>query len=188
MEIELKAVFWRREGNESCSITRSASFIGSWPTMYGDLKKKTALQEGKILQLLEYDIEVTSVWQGSLLWFSAPTERNNVLRDHINFQEKFDEVTDAALQDAIHSPFRKGWTPRDCFLDATQKNWSTLNAGESLIGNARDGWELGGRAVARAYAKKIVRVHGHLGSRPQDGQTSEFVFSFAKKEKKQSKR
>ena len=72
--------------------------------MYGDLEKNRALQESKILQLLEYDIEVPSVWQWSLLWFSAPTERNNVLRDHINFQEKFDEVTDAALQDAIHSP------------------------------------------------------------------------------------
>ena len=36
--------------------------------MYGYLKKKLALQESKILQLLEYDIEVPGVWQWSLLW------------------------------------------------------------------------------------------------------------------------
>ena len=40
VEIELKAVFWRREGKESCSRTRSGSVIGSWPTKYGYLKKK----------------------------------------------------------------------------------------------------------------------------------------------------
>ena len=93
---------------------------------------------------------------GACCGFSAPTERNDVLRDHINFQDKFDEVTDAALQDAIHSSFGKGWTPRDCVLDAIQNNWSTLNAGERLIGNALDGWELGGRPVARAHAKCFV--------------------------------
>ena len=38
---------------------------------------------------------------------SAPTEQNNDLRDHTNFQEKFDEVIDTALKDAIHAPVEK---------------------------------------------------------------------------------
>ena len=37
-----------------------------------------------------------------------------------------------------------------------KNNWSTLNPGESLIGNALDGWELGGRPVPRTHAKNIV--------------------------------
>ena len=35
------------------------------------------------------------------------------------------------------TPFRKGWAPRDSFLEAIQNNWSTQNAEESLIENAR---------------------------------------------------
>ena len=50
---------------------------------------------------------------GACCGFSAPTERINILRSHTNFREKSHEVTDAALQDAIHSPLGKGWTPRD---------------------------------------------------------------------------
>ena len=67
VEIEIKAVVLGREGKESCSTTRAGTVIGSWPTMYGYLKKKKtgAPRKAKILQLLVYDIEVPGVWQWS---------------------------------------------------------------------------------------------------------------------------
>ena len=67
----------------------------------------------------------------------------------------FDEVTDVALKDAIHSSLWKGWTPGVCFLEAKQKKWSTLDAGERFIRNARDAWELERRPVVRAHAKSF---------------------------------
>ena len=45
----------------------------------------------------------------------------------------------------------------------------------------------GGRPVARAYAKFFVRVHGHLESRPQDGQTGGFVSPLRKRRRSNPK-
>ena len=70
-----------------------------------------------------------------------------------------------------------------------QNNWRTLNAEESLIGNARrmvGSWG----AVPWLVRTRNVSYESMAtwGSRPQDGKTGGFVFSFAEKEKKQSKR
>ena len=47
--------------------------------MYGFLDFHLAVQERKILETLQ-DIEVPCVWQRCLLWLTAPTKVNEIIR------------------------------------------------------------------------------------------------------------
>ena len=82
----------------------------------------------------------------------APTEQNNILKEHTNFhQQRFDGVIDTALEKAISSSFRRSRTPRDCLLDAVADNWATLDPGDSFFEDDVDG---------------CVRETHHMSQRP----------------------
>ena len=93
------------------------------------------------------------------LWFSVQTARNDDLRVNHHFLKKFDEVIEAALEDAICSPFGT------CGLRGIV-SWKSSKRNGVIWARRRtcmDVGKLGGLPVVRAYAKCVACDHGHLG-------------------------
>ena len=98
---------------------------------HGWVSERTIIQhEEEILGLeLNCKINVPCVVQWSLLWFSAPTELNNILGREQKIK-KYHEVVDRAITYAISRPFRGRHTPRMGMLTSvarvlhnTHKKW-----------------------------------------------------------------
>ena len=71
----------------------------------------------KILEQLQYDMEVLFVWQWCFLWFAAPTKLDEKITRAGISRDWMDKTVDHALRLDIESPSASKWTPRDCFLD-----------------------------------------------------------------------
>ena len=87
-------------------------------------------QEQDILSVaLDFEIDVPCVVQWSLLWFSAPTNLNRILRSDLKIK-KYHEVVNGAVMDAIVRPSSGERTPKSCMLTSvarvlrrTRKKW-----------------------------------------------------------------
>ena len=116
------------------------------------------------------------------LWFSVQTARNNDLRVNHHFLKKFDEVIEAALEDAICSPFGTCGLRGIVSWKSSKRNgviWVWMRTCMDMCWMVR---KLGGFPVVRAYAKCVACDHGHLGSTHRMGKRVDSV-SLAKKRK-----
>ena len=76
------------------------------------------MQENKIPEALNYDIDVSCVVQWEMLWYSAPTSRNHdSLNDGVILAKCNATIKLAVKESFILSLWRRN-TPRACFLPA----------------------------------------------------------------------
>ena len=72
-------------------------------------------QEAKVLEPLDYDIEVPCLVQWGMLW-SSPTSLNRSFFNSGTIVEKYNEVIDLAIEATFTLSFGEMHTPRICFL------------------------------------------------------------------------
>ena len=81
----------------------------------------TAEQEDKVMgRALEYKPCVPCAVHWSMLLFSAPTRLNSILRKKLT-SNKYNEVFNTAVFDAISRPYRNKHTPRTCMMKSIAK-------------------------------------------------------------------
>ena len=105
--------------------------------------QSVSLQEAKILEALQYDMEIPCIVQWGTLWFSAPTSLNNALLTDGVMLEKYNEAVNLALQDAFTLPYWRMNTPRSCFLRSIR---AALEITPERVWNLEKdmmGWRLG---------------------------------------------
>ena len=76
------------------------------------------MQENKILEALNYDIDVPCVVQWKKLWYSAPTSLNIALLNGGVIFAEYSETVNVAIEGSSVLPLWRGNTPRSCFLRA----------------------------------------------------------------------
>ena len=74
------------------------------------------MQETYILEALNYDVDIPCIVQWKMLWFSAPTGRNNDLLSGGVILEKYHETVNKALKSASVLTYWRMNTPGVCFM------------------------------------------------------------------------
>ena len=71
------------------------------------------VQEQKMLESSQYDIEAPCVWPWCVLWFAAPIKKNENIRSAGAARVRMDKTINHALRLAMASLFASKWNPRD---------------------------------------------------------------------------
>ena len=100
-------------------------------------------QETKVLEVLDYDIEVPCVVQWSMLWFSSPTRLNRRFLNSGAIIAKYNEVIDLAVVATFTLFFGHTHTPRIFFLRSVRSVLCRSLVRDWDVNKEIRGWVLG---------------------------------------------
>ena len=93
-----------------------------------------SLQEAKVLEALQYDLETPCMVQWGMLWFSAPTSLNNELLNDGEILGKDYEAVNVAFQNVLGAPY-SGVNNKDVLPESNKGSfgkyaWKSLQLGK----------------------------------------------------------
>ena len=75
-----------------------------------------SLQQARVLEALQCDLEIPCIVQVRTLWFSAPTSLNNEPLNDGVILDKYNETVNFAFQSVFTLPYWRMKTQTSCFL------------------------------------------------------------------------
>ena len=102
------------------------------------------VQETKILEALNNDVDVPCVVQGWMWWYSPPTSPNNDLLNDGVLLAKYEETINLAIKGSFILPFWRRNTPRSGFLRAQCLTMTGMPEWVWAPERELKGWDVGG--------------------------------------------